>query len=63
MKRLIIAVLLWNGGSDGGWLRAQITGGSVSGVIADPSGASIPRAKIVVRNAATQITRVLNANI
>src|SRR5258708_15561746 len=58
MTSLLILVLLLCCG-----LRAQVAGGNVSGVVTDPSGASIPRAKVVLRNLATQIVRTVNANV
>src|SRR6266568_2033545 len=62
MKCLFILVLLWRLGSATETLQAQVAGGSVSGVVTDPSGASIPRAKVVLRSLATQMVRTVNAN-
>jgi hypothetical protein len=44
-------------------LHAQIAGGNISGVVTDPSGASIPRAKVALRCLATQIVRTVSANV
>ena len=38
-------------------LQAQVAGGTLSGTVADPSGAVVPRARIVITNAATRVTR------
>ena len=43
-------------------LAAQVAGGTVSGVISDPSGAAIPEADITVKNLATGITRTAKTN-
>src|SRR5260370_655020 len=61
MRCLSILVLFGSLGQAA--LHAQIAGSSISGVVSDPSGASIPRAKIVLRNLATQIVRTLNTNV
>jgi hypothetical protein len=45
-----------------GYLHAQMAGGNVSGIVTDPSGASIPRAAIVVRRIATRVAMTVNAN-
>src|SRR5262249_22730437 len=45
-----------------GGLSAQIVGGNLSGVITDPSGASIPDAKLVLRSLAAQTQRALKVN-
>lgn len=42
-------------------MRAQI-GSTVSGVVTDPSGASVPGAKLEFRNVATRIARQLSTN-
>ena len=61
MRCLSILVLFWSLGPAP--LHAQIAGGNISGVVSDPSGASIPQAKIVLTNLATQIVRTLNTNL
>ena len=61
MRCLSILVLFWSLGPAA--LHAQIAGSNISGVVSDPSGALIPRAKIVLRNLATQIVRTLNTNL
>jgi hypothetical protein len=63
MRCHFTVVLLLCGGSAVETLYAQIAGGNVSGVVIDPSGASIPRAKVVLRSLATQIVRTVNANV
>ena len=63
MKCRFILVLLLCGGSATETLDAQIAGGSVSGVVADSSGASVPHAKVVLRSVATQIVRPLSSNL
>jgi hypothetical protein len=41
---------------------AQVAGGNISGVVADPSGAAIPRAKTFLKSLDTQIPRTALAN-
>jgi hypothetical protein len=48
--------------STGVRLSAQNTFGRISGTIVDPSGASIPGAKVTVRNTDTQATRVVTTD-
>ncbi len=43
-------------------LRAQVVGASVSGTVRDPSGASIPNAKVIVRNTGTNNERTTQTN-
>jgi hypothetical protein len=43
-------------------LRAQVTGAELIGTVTDPTGAAIPNASIVVKNAATGITRSTESN-
>lgn len=38
-------------------LMAQVTGGTISGTVTDPSGGAVPKVKIVITNTATGITR------
>ena len=51
---LLGASLVWAGP-----LAAQTIGGSVHGVITDPSGAAVPGARVVVLNLATGATETL----
>src|SRR5437016_3254782 len=46
-----------------GRLSAQIVGSTVSGTVTDPASASVPQAKVVLRNTATQIVRNLSVNV
>src|ERR1700732_5170593 len=41
---------------------AQVTGGTLSGTVSDPSGASIPGAQLIISNVATGLERTLNTN-
>ncbi len=41
---------------------AQTTAGQITGIITDPTGAAIPRASVVARNAATGVSRQTNSN-
>jgi hypothetical protein len=43
-------------------LSAQVVGGTISGIVADPSGALIPKARVVLRNEDTGAQRVLTTN-
>src|ERR1700682_4736221 len=63
MKCRFILVLLLCCGSTIETLDAQIAGGNVSGIVTDSSGASVPQAKVVLRNAATQRVRSLSSNL
>src|SRR5260370_27100040 len=63
MRRLLIPILFLCRVPGNEVLRAQIAGGNVSGVVADPSGASIPQSRVVLRNLATQIVRTVSANV
>ena len=45
-----------------GVVYAQVAGGKISGVITDSSGSALPKAKVVVKNIATQITREVESN-
>src|SRR6266849_3769579 len=62
MRRLLIPILLLCCGPGSDALRAQVVGGNISGVVADPSGAAIPRAKTVLKSLDTQILRTALAN-
>src|SRR5882724_9153356 len=42
--------------------RAQVSGGTLSGTISDPSGAGVPQAKLVIKNVATGIERTITTN-
>src|ERR1700674_3666820 len=41
---------------------AQVTGGTLSGTVSDPSGASIPGAQLTIKNVATGVERTLATN-
>jgi hypothetical protein len=41
---------------------AQVTGGTLSGTVSDPSGASIPGAQLTIKNVATGVERTLTTN-
>src|SRR6267142_3676897 len=43
-------------------LRAQVSGGTLSGTISDPSGRAIPQAQIVIVNIATGVARTVTTN-
>src|SRR6202162_1927284 len=43
-------------------LRSQVAGGSLSGIITDRSGASVPNANVVIKNSATGIARSVTTN-
>jgi Carboxypeptidase regulatory-like domain/TonB dependent receptor-like, beta-barrel/TonB-dependent Receptor Plug Domain len=43
-------------------LRAQVSGGTLSGTITDPSGAAVPNAQVEIKNSATGITRTVVTN-
>jgi hypothetical protein len=42
--------------------RAQVTGGTLSGNVTDPSGGSIPQAKLIIKNIATGVERTVTTN-
>src|SRR5882724_2646892 len=43
-------------------LRAQVSGGTLSGTISDPSGRAIPQAQVVIVNIATGVARTVTTN-
>src|ERR1700730_11962967 len=43
-------------------LRAQVSGGTLSGTITDPSGRAVPQAQIVIKNVATGVERTVTTN-
>jgi hypothetical protein len=42
--------------------RAQVAGGTLSGNVTDPSGGSIPQAKLIIKNIATGVERTVTTN-
>src|SRR3979411_1268369 len=42
--------------------HAQVTGGTLSGTVSDPSGAGIPEAQLIIRNVATGVERTLTTS-
>jgi Carboxypeptidase regulatory-like domain/TonB-dependent Receptor Plug Domain/TonB dependent receptor len=63
MKRLLVFIVVACCGSLAEMSRAQTAGGSVSGLVTDPSGASVPRAQVLVRSLATRSARALTTNL
>ncbi len=53
---LLIGVIL------GGLVSAQVSTGTISGVVQDPSGASIPGVAVTVRNVDTGTARTLTTD-
>ena len=43
-------------------LRAQVSGGTLSGTVSDPSGRAIPQAQVVIVNIATGVARTVTTN-
>jgi len=43
-------------------LRAQVSGGTLSGTISDPSGRAVPQAQIVITNVATGVEKTVTTN-
>ncbi len=43
-------------------LRAQVSGGTLSGTVSDPSGRAIPQAQVVIVNIATGVSRTVTTN-
>ena len=43
-------------------LRAQVSGGTLSGTITDPTGRAVPQAQVVITNTATGVGRTLTTN-
>ena len=41
---------------------AQVTGGTLSGTVSDPSGAGVPQASVVIKNVATGVERTVTTN-
>jgi Carboxypeptidase regulatory-like domain/TonB dependent receptor-like, beta-barrel/TonB-dependent Receptor Plug Domain len=60
LNRIVIAIVIVGLGiSTPVSLQAQVSGGTLSGTVTDPSGAVIPNAQLAVRNTATDLTRTL----
>jgi len=60
--KILVLTSLFSWGSLTGTLQGQISGGSASGMVRDPSGATIPQARVGVKNLATQMVRTLDVN-
>jgi Carboxypeptidase regulatory-like domain/TonB-dependent Receptor Plug Domain/TonB dependent receptor len=45
-----------------GQAAAQVAGGTLSGTVSDPSGASIPQAQIAIKNVSTGVTKAATTN-
>src|SRR6202043_846366 len=43
-------------------LRAQVSGGTLSGTITDPTGRAVPQAQIVIKNMATGVATTVTTN-
>src|SRR5437763_8724993 len=43
-------------------VRAQVSGGTLSGTVTDPSGRAIPQAQVLIANIATGIERTVTTN-
>ena len=55
-----VLLILGMGFSDSA--RAQVAGGTLSGTITDPSGATVPQARVVIKNVSTGVERVVTTN-
>lgn len=42
--------------------NCQVSGGTISGVVADPSGAVLPNSEVIITNMATGVTRTVQSN-
>src|SRR5258708_12684140 len=43
-------------------VSAQVTGGTLSGTVSDPSGAGIPEAQLIIKNVATGVQRTVTTS-
>src|ERR1700686_1226917 len=43
-------------------VHPQVSGGTLSGTVSDPSGGGIPRAQLVIKNVATGVQRTVTTN-
>jgi hypothetical protein len=56
----LLLLLFWRSANQP--VRAQVAGANLTGIVTDPSSASIPKAKVALKSVATQIVRSLTAN-
>src|SRR5947209_5319037 len=62
MKKLLVCFALLSVLALSIGALAQIQNGEISGDVTDPSGASIPKAKVVIKNQATDLTNTTTSN-